>query len=147
VKVMFDTNVFSNLSNHFIDPKAVPTTWEPVATHIQWDEIQRTRDPVRRGEIVAVFVGHLTEKVATSSAVWDVSILDGAEWTGPNSAYESILQLMNDLKPDRNNPADALIADTCLQKGFILVTNDGTLTAAARASGIQVTNLQEPAPK
>lgn len=145
MKVMFDTNVFSNLSNGLINPSRIPPGWEPVATHIQWDEIQQTTAPERRAKIEAVFRDHLTEKVSTTSAAWDVSAWDEAEWPGPSSAYALMKQQMDGLKTHKNNAKDALIADTCFQKGFLLVTNDRTLAEVARTHGVRVVNLQDAA--
>ncbi len=142
MKVMFDTNVFSNLSNGKIDPAKIPSNWKPIATHIQWDEIQATKDVGRREEIAAVYYHHLTERVPTSSAVWDASKWDQAQWPSPESKYQAIYQRLEENKRHRNNAKDALIADTCLQNSFILVTNDGNLSDVAREFGIEVTDLQ-----
>lgn len=69
VKVMFDTNVFSNLSKGEISPDQIPSDWEPVATHIQWDEIQQTKNVVIREKISSIFSEYLVEKIPTTTAV------------------------------------------------------------------------------
>ena len=63
MRVMFDTNVFSNLANRRIDPARIPTKWKPVATYLQWQEIQATIDPNVRARIALVFHEHLPEMV------------------------------------------------------------------------------------
>lgn len=150
MKVMFDTNVFSNIANGNISGELIPQEWQPVATHIQWDEIQQTQNEVRRAEIVGVFVEYLVEKLPTSTAVWGVSKWGEAEWTGPSSHYQTILDQLNIGCANKqnktryltNNPKDALIADTCAQRGLTLVTNDRALLDVARTHGIPTVNLQ-----
>lgn len=124
MRVMFDTNVFNHLLDGTIDQAAVPGDWEPVATHIQWDELSRDSNEARRGKLLAVFKEHVESQVSTSSAVWDVSIWGAADWTGAESRYREILERLDKIRRKSNNKMDALIGDTCLQKGYLLVTND-----------------------
>ncbi|AZO00116.1 PIN domain-containing protein [Mesorhizobium sp. M9A.F.Ca.ET.002.03.1.2] len=41
-----------------------------------------------------------------------------------------------------SNTNDALIADTCLQNGFLLITNDQALTKVATVNGCAVRDLR-----
>ncbi|PWU70973.1 hypothetical protein DK867_22030 [Ochrobactrum sp. POC9] len=139
---MFDTNVFSNISKGEISPDQIPSDWEPVATHIQWDEIQQTKNVVIREKISSIFSEYLVEKIPTTTAVYGISKWGEAEWSGPSSAYNNLLQQLDAHRPHRNNPKDALIADTCLQRGIKLVTNDRDLLKIAESNSIETTNLE-----
>jgi rRNA-processing protein FCF1 len=141
MRVMFDTNVFSNIANLAIDPARIPSEWRPVATYLQWQEIQATKDLNCRAQIAAVFESHLPEKVRTI-AVWDVTAFDESEWATSDSAYQSILTEMNRIRRHRNNPIDAVIAEARVREGLALVTNDRTLAQVASAHGVQVFNVQ-----
>ena len=141
MRVMFDTNVFSNLADQRIDPARIPAEWKPVATYLQWHEIQATKDPVIRAKIVAVFHEHLPEKVPTI-AVWDVTAWDESIWAEPGNVYLSILEEMNRVRFHRNNMVDAVIAEACVRGRLGLVTNDRNLADAAAAHGVQVFNVE-----
>lgn len=142
VKIMFDTNVFSNIAQGIITPEQIPENWEPVATHIQWDEIQQTPDKNLKEKITSIFCEYLVNKISTKTAVWGISKWGEAEWAGPSSAYPNLLQQLDDNRVHKNNPKDALIADTCLQLGIGLVTNDRALFKIAKNNNINAVNLQ-----
>ncbi|WP_186439897.1 PIN domain-containing protein, partial [Agrobacterium tumefaciens] len=116
--------------------------WEPVATHIQWDEIQQTKDASIRLKISAIFSEYLKEKTPTTSAVWGLSKWGESEWTGPTSMYKTLVDQLDKERAHRNNPKDALIADTCLQRGLALVTNDRPLLRVAELNNIPTFNLE-----
>ena len=141
MQVMFDTNVFSNLAKHRIDRANIPPEWQPVATYLQWQEIQATKDPEIRARIESVFHEHHPEKVPTI-AVWDVTAFDESIWATPGNVYQSILDAMDAVRVHSNNRVDAVIAEACARGGLGLVTNDRNLLQAAAAHGVQVFNLE-----
>ncbi|AZO00115.1 hypothetical protein EJ066_24970 [Mesorhizobium sp. M9A.F.Ca.ET.002.03.1.2] len=63
MKVMLDTNVFNHLVEGSIDPASIPSDWEPVITHLQNDEIERTADPSKRKALQAMVIAVVTVKV------------------------------------------------------------------------------------
>lgn len=142
MRVMFDTNVFSNLAKQRIDPARIPKEWLPVATYLQWQEIQATADPAVRAKIEAVFRDYLPEKVPTI-AVWDVTAWDESIWAESGNVYQSVLDAMNAVRTHRNNPVDAVIAEACARGGLGLVTNDRNLAQAASAHGVPVFNVEQ----
>jgi len=144
--VMFDTNVFNHLLEGKIAPEQVPSEWTVHATHIQADELERTTDQSKRVELQKLFTGQVDKQVPTEAFVFDVSRLDQAKFSGPESKYGSVLQRLESLRSKRNNVEDALIADTCIQNGYVLVTNDKHLKTAASAEGCTVVDLRTPKP-
>ncbi len=142
MRVMFDTNVFNHLLDGSIDPADIPDDWEPVATHIQWDELNRTSNETRRSKLLAVFGEYVQDRVTTSSAVWDTSVWDAANWTGPESRYGDILAGLDKIRRKENNISDALIGDTCLQEDYTLVTNDQNFRNVIGGLGGTTINLR-----
>jgi len=86
---MFDTNVFNHLVEGRISAEAIPSDWEAVATHLQWDEINATPDQCaeKREQLRLKFKCYVTLQVPTESAAWGVSKWGEAKWTAkvPNS--------------------------------------------------------------
>jgi predicted nucleic acid-binding protein len=155
---ILDTNVF----NHVLDGKVDPARLGGiglVATHVQRDELQKTKDESRRHKLLAVFQelfpdqtvtasavagvsgadgasASSTKVVPTESIVWDVSIWDQAKWGGDDGVFEQMkseLDAMN--KRKKNNAHDILIAETAVKNGWVLVTSDADLFAVVTKYG------------
>lgn len=143
MKVMFDTNVFNHILNGEIEPHAIDRAWEPVATHLQWDEISKTPDDQRRRELQQIFEQFVKQSVATSAAVFGVSKWGQSKYATSESHYAEIASRLVALKRRKGyaNEVDALIADTCIQNGLLLVTNDGNLKEVAQAFGCAVCDI------
>ena len=79
---MFDTNVF----NHLLDGMAELSTFVGranfYATHVQIDELNRTRDEGRKAALLQVFEEVTSVRVPTESFVLDASRLDEAKLGG-----------------------------------------------------------------
>lgn len=153
---MFDTNVFNRILDGVVPIDALSGHVNAHATHVQRDEIGRTKDPARREALEAVFgsvtgaavptasfvldVSRLGEArlggrrvVPTSSAVWGVSKWGQAKWTADDNLYVPIKAELDALNGGKkNNIEDALIAETAIKEGYILVTEDGDLTTVAK---------------
>ena len=153
---MFDTNVFNRILDGVVPIDALRGRVNAHATHIQRDEIARTKDDGRRRALEAVF-GDLTgaavptaslvlgvsrvgaarlggeRVVPTNSAVWDASTWDQAKWSANDNLYVPVkadLDALNGGK--RNNIHDALIAETAIKDGFVLITDDQDLAAVTK---------------
>lgn len=154
MNVMFDTNIFSDIVNDQIPIDALIGKIAIYATHIQYDELNATKDhhtapngaPLRQA-LVGYF-NFLTEVkptesymvgvsqiggakitrsvVPTESSVWDISDWDQG-WGNSANLYEAIWQKLEDRKSKPNNRQDALIAETAIINGYVLVTHDGNL--------------------
>ena len=72
--------------------------------------------------------------VPTASAVWGGSKWGEASWSS-GEAYAKVLAALDAEDNRKNNPHDALIAETALHHSYVLVTADVPLEAAFRALG------------
>jgi len=153
---MFDTVVFNRIADGVMPIDALRGRVKAHATHVQRDEIARTKDTARREALEAVFssvtgaavptasfvldVSRLDEAslggsriVPTNSAVWDVSAWDQAKWGAEDNLYVSIkTDLDSSNGGKKNNTQDALIAETAIKGGYILVTDDHDLAVVTK---------------
>ena len=139
-KLMLDTNVFNDIvkNNLSID---LLKNHEVFGTHIQQDEIGRTKDEVLRLKLSSVFLTLIDTKIATSSQVWDVSRWDESSWSD-GIKFNQIRQRLIELDKNKainsktpNQIGDVLIAETAINNDLILVTNDANLTQLTREFG------------
>ena len=170
LECMFDTNVFNRILDGVISVDALSGRVNAHATHVQRDEIAKTKNDTRRNALQTVFSsvtdrtvptaslvlgvsrvgearlggGHV---VPTSSAVWDVSTFGQAKWTANDNLYSPIKADLDALNGGKgNNIQDALIAETAIKDGYILVTEDRDLavvTKKYRGQCVSVAELME----
>ena len=165
---MFDTNIFNRFLDARIDPKSLKQNNNYYVTHIQLDELNNTKDEVRKSELLKIFkqIGNI--KIPTESAVFDISKFDEAQFSdeepiAPTSSfvlgfsklgmaklsdgdlYNTLLKELNNLKPEgkENNIKDALIAETAIKNNFILVTSDNALFNTVKKLGFSVLSVDE----
>lgn len=156
IECMFDTNVFNRLLDGVVPLDALNGRVNAHATHIQRDEIARTKDSAR-GKALAVVFGNVTGAavptesfvlgvsrldearlggeriVPTNSAVWGVSVWGQAKWTADDNLYGPIKADLDELNGGKkNNTEDALIAETAIKHGYVLVTDDEDLAAVTK---------------
>jgi predicted nucleic acid-binding protein len=146
---MLDTNIFNAVLDQAVDLSAVK---EAIfyCTHVQSDEIQQTRNELRRQELEQTFKAVEAKKVVTASAVWGVSKFDASSWDAGDDLVEKLTQELEGLdrssrkKPSTiNQSRDALITHTCISNGFILVTNDKNLRSVTENNGGKSISLDE----
>ena len=141
---MFDTNIFNQILDSGFDMTLLTSEARYFVSHIQFDEIQKTRDLERREQLLSVFERIPQERIPTESAVWDVSRWDEAKWSSGSSPYNEILNRLNKRNRDKpNNVQDALIAETAIENGIALVTRDSDLLAVVRGSKGDVLSFNE----
>ena len=131
MKYMVDTNIFNRLIDGTIGPNELPNDRPFVATHIQIDEIKKTRDAKRKAKLLNKFEEIIDEVEATESFVLDISRIGGAK-LGDSKNYQLIkkeLDARNNKKA--NNSQDALIAEVAMKKGYTLLTADKDLYQVA----------------
>ena len=168
LKCMFDTNVFNRILDGALSIQTLTGRVVAYATHVQRDEINNTKNPERRAALAQVFGDVVAETtptasfvlgasrlgearlsgervVPTSSFVWGASRWDQASWGADDNLYSALradLDGMNRSKP--NNVQDALIAETSVKGGYVLVTDDADLAAVTKKYGgkcLQVADL------
>jgi len=139
---MFDTNIFNKILDGQIDPSKLSSK-DCYVTHVQFDEIQATKDKDRRLKLEEVFSQVVSTQLPTESFVLDVSRLDEAKLSD-GVRYEQLLQRLNELNKSKlNNVQDALIDETALTNGITLVTEDQDLAQVITEFGGFVCNLQD----
>lgn len=124
---MFDSNVFDDLIDGKLDISGLPTGIRIFITHIQSDELNRCPESERRQKLQGAVVEVSEAELPTESFVLGVSRL--------NSARLSDGGLFEELRGSSlKNTNDALIAETAIKEGLILVTNDKELMGRVRAA-------------
>jgi predicted nucleic acid-binding protein len=140
LKLMLDTNVFNNIvkNNLSID---LFKKHEVFGTHVQLDEINRTKDEVIRLQLSSLFLTLTDTKIATSSLIWDVSRWDESSWSDGikfNQMHQRLVELDKNKAVNSKTPnqiGDVLIAETAINNDLVLVTNDANLTQLTREFG------------
>ena len=123
---MLDTNIFNRILDDNLDLEKFNKPHKPLfATHVQKDEINKTPDVNRRNNLLSIFE-IADDSIPTESALWGQSKWGKAKWAA-DDLVEQILKELNKKKRKKNNPKDALIADTAIKNNYILVTEDGDL--------------------
>ena len=133
-----DTTIFNKLVDGTINVADLPSDGPFVATHIQIDEINNTKDSERRARLFLKFAEVRPETVLTESFVFDVSRWDHAKWSDGVlfKKLKQELDAMNKFKP--NNTQDVLIAEVAIVNGFTLLTSDGDLAEVVKRQGGKV---------
>lgn len=157
-RYMLDTNVFNHVLDGKIDAARLAAR-DLVATHVQYDELEQTKDESRRAALLAVFHKLTPEQAVTASAVagvsvaggasasgskvvptesmvWNVSRWDQAKWGADDGLFEAMRTELDALnKRKKNNAQDILIAETAAKNGWVLVTSDSDLFAVVTKYG------------
>jgi rRNA-processing protein FCF1 len=135
---MFDTNIFNHVLDGRIDIGSFNKRHHYYTTHIQDDEVCATKDPLRRANLKALFEN--TTHVTTESAVVGISRIDRSK-ISDGDLYKRLLGELNRLERKDNNPKDALIAETAIKNGHILVSDDHNLREATMKMGGRAISL------
>lgn len=157
IDVMFDTNVFNHILGEQKIIDLISEKLNVFATHIQRDEISKTKDEVRKNNLLSIFQELTTgNAMPTESAVWDVSEWNECKWgknvvteSGQGIAteqelhlYEEILKELNTKNKSKpNNKEDALIAETAIKNRLVLVTHDKDLFVVVTKRQGAATNI------
>ena len=128
---MLDTNLFNRVADDDVALGAFQGL-RLYATHVQWDELNATKDIGRVAALRKAFELVGPKVVVTSSAVWDVSKWDQAGWGTEDGFFQRMLKRLRELdaetgKPHRdpNNPVrDVLIAETAIKNGLTVISGD-----------------------
>ena len=136
-----DTNIFNKLVDGIINVNDLPADSPFVATHIQIDEINNTKDSERRVRLFLMFAEVRPEIVPTESFVWDVSRWDHGKWSD-GVLFDKLKRDLDSLnKSKSNNTQDVLIAEVVIVNGFILLTSDRHLAQIVEKHGGKVVHF------
>jgi len=136
VKYVVDTSLINKLVDGSVHVDELPKDGSFVASHIQIDEINRTKDPKRRSELLQTFSEVIDEMLPTESFVFGLSRL-GKGKLGDGVSYDTVkteLDSMN--KGKANNSKDALIAEIAMKNEYVLLTADFHLYQVAYKLGV-----------
>lgn len=142
MKYVLDTNIFNQvLDGRIVLSEEFPPGSEFIATKVQLEELEKTRDQARRSALRETFQ-NIDKELENPIFCWDI---DGAGWDNANwgnsDSEELITKLRNDLeaiKSKFNNWHDAVIAEVAWRSGHILATADQNLANIAARHGIKV---------
>ena len=121
-KYMFDTNIFNDTVDGKLEISDIVNCKkvEIYVTHIQIDEINKCSDEDKRARLSMFMVKIKPILIPTSSCVFDVSRFDESKF-GDGIIFNKIK------KGNINQVEDALIGETAIKEGIVLVTNDKRL--------------------
>ena len=60
-------------------------------THVQWDELNATKNPEKKDALLDVFKKLGLNEIVTESTVWDVSQWD-QKWSAEDGVYQGMLK-------------------------------------------------------
>jgi len=141
MKYMVDTNIINWLVDGNLSTENFSSDSAFVATHIQHDELSKTRDLTRRQKLIDRFNTIVDSTLPTESTILGTSKLDYCRMGDGKifSQLKSDLDLLNHGKS--NNSEDALIAEVAIVNGHTLITADEDLRTVAEKHGCNVTPL------
>lgn len=138
MKYVVDTNIINRLADGIVQPESLPNDGEFIATHVQIDELNKTKDEERRAQLFIKFATTVDDVIPTESLVVGISRV-GLSKVSDGNLYLSLrtaLDARNGGKP--NNSHDALIAEVAVKNGYVLVTADADLAQVAQQHGCKV---------
>jgi len=138
MKYVIDTSIFNKLVDGSIHIDNLPKDGEYIASHIQRDEINKTKDEKRRSKLSIMFSETIDDMAPTESAIAGISRA-GACKISDGESYQNLKDSLDALnKKKSNNSNDALIAEVALNNGFTLITADYHLYVVAQQHDITV---------
>jgi len=140
---MFDTNIFGHMLDNKILVENFPENLNFFITHIQLYELKKTRDQNRRNMLLTIFNKIDQENIPTESTVLGVSKLGYSKLSRKNNIYEKIKSYLDEKLLKQNNKQDALIAETAIKNGLILVTDDSDLLEVTQKYNGEVITLKD----
>lgn len=135
---MFDTTVFNDIHSKKIDIRRFPKQFNYFITHVQFDELNKTPDKERKRKLLGIFKNIDKTKLPTESGVWGVSRWGEFKW---GSERDKTLEQLR--KDNLRHTEDALIGETAIKQGLILVTDDEKLLKRVKALGGQAITLED----
>ena len=136
-----DTNIFNKLVDGTLNVDDLPTDGKFLATHVQIDEINNTKDSERRALLFLRFAEVRPEIVPTESFVLDVSRLDYGKLSD-GILFDTLKQKLDALNKSKlNNAQDVLIAEVAIVNKFTLLTSDRHLAEVVEKQGGKIVHF------
>ena len=139
IRVMFDNDVLNKMVEGALDVDNIKNCnkFEFYATHIQTDQVSQCKDADKRARLTLALAKLSPVILPTESGVLGISRLGEFKFSSEDSKIEDLR------KGNQSHTADALIGETAIKKGILLVTNDKTLKSRVNANGGRAVNLEE----
>jgi len=135
MKCVVDTTIINRLIDGSLSTEDIPADAELVATHVQIDELNKTRDEERRARLFLRFATTVDSVIPTESTILGISRL-GYSKLDDGGLYGTLKAELDSLnKGKANNAQDALIAEVAIANGYTLLTADYHLAVVARKYG------------
>lgn len=137
-KIILDNNIVNYLRNDddfdVLISKLETTEYYVSASVI--DEFNNISDEERDKRYLCFFRLLKLSPIPVEDSVmaWDISRF-GTSRSGPGIVYTKIKEAMDQRKHKKNNPNDAILADTAVSNGLTLLTNDRNLFDAMNLFG------------
>jgi len=145
-KYVVDTCVFNWLADAVIKEESLPADGGFAITHVQVDEINKTKDEERRARLFLVQTHLRCELIPTDTFLFGRSRF-GLAKLGEGKLFGILKQELDSLNGRKdNNDRDALIAEASIANGHTLLTADGDLKAATERHGGKVIFFSRPGP-
>lgn len=138
MKCVVDTSIINRLIDGSLSTEDIPADAELVATHVQIDELSKTRDGERRARLFLRFATLVDSVIPTESTVLGVSRLDHSKLSDGGLYNRLKVDLDSLNKGKANNIQDALIAEVAIANGHTLLTADYHLAEIAKKYGCMV---------
>lgn len=116
----------------------MPDDGQFIASHIQIDELNRTKDVERRAKLFLMFAKTVREIAPTESFILGNSRLDEGKLSDGN-LYSLIKHQLDKANGEKeNNIHDALITEVAIKNQYTLLTTDYDLSEVAKNNGCNV---------
>ena len=136
MKYIVDISLVNKLVDGFVHADELPKDGSFVASQVQIDELNRTKNAKRRSELLQRFSELVDELLPTESSVFEISRFDLGKF-GDGVAFGAIKLELDSLNGGKkNNSEDALIAEVAMKNGYVLLTADYDLYHVAYTHGI-----------
>lgn len=138
MKYVVDTSIINKLVDGSIHVDNLPSNGDYLASHIQIDEINKTKDEERRARLFLTFSKTIDNIVPTESVVIGLSRIEECK-IGDGESYQKLKDSLDALnKKKSNNANDALIAEVALKNGYTLITADYHMYEVAQQHDVAV---------
>jgi len=133
-----DTNIINWLVDGRLQLNDLPRDEAFTATHVQRDELMKTKDEQRRAQLLTKFESTVQVEMPTESVVLDISRV-GLAKLSDGRLYDSLRNGLDALNGGKsNNGYDALIAEVAIENSWVLLTADSDLAKVAEQHGCKV---------
>ena len=134
MKYVVDTSVFNKLLDGLIRPDELPSG-QFIATHVQIDELKKTKDEARRKALVLTFEEVVDRIDPTESFLFNLTPF-GAGKLSDGRTFASLKKRLDALNEGKaNNIHDALIAEVAIVNNATLLTADYDLQRVTQELG------------